>query len=25
VLPDTLESVYGKIMKAAGGLEETCT
>jgi ATP adenylyltransferase len=25
VLPDTLQSVYEKIMKAAGGLEDTCT
>ena len=25
VLPDTLESVYDKIMKAAEGLEDTCT
>jgi ATP adenylyltransferase len=25
VLPDTLENVYEKIMKVAGGLEDSCT
>lgn len=25
VLPDTLENIYGKLMEAAKGLEDTCT